>query len=794
MSTDTGDYETRVCFTMPPKTQSSGLERDIFRNKTDEATANYSWYDFSLPRLELHVALMFAVTQIFHFSLKRYGVPLFTSQLIAGLIFSEAILGEEISTKLMTKDSIQVLGAIGTFGYSFFLFLIGVKTDPAMITRASKRASFVGVLSVLAPLLCILPIIPLSQFEGIDKISEVDTLFILPCYALTAFPVITVLLSDMKILNSELGRICHSSALTGDIFSMFILVASGMLKYLLLIDKANSLIFIGSAIAFFAIVLLVLRPAMSMVVRYTPEGKPVSQTFVYLIIIAFLACVSLINRWHRVFSLLAPYVLGLAVPHGPPLGSHLVDKFDSMIQNLFVPLFVTGCAMRVKSINIFKDSLIMVNSAIAIVALLVKFLVCFLPQLYSKMPMKDALALALIMCSKGIVELAAFAFLIDVKLIDQNVFGFMFFVITFMASFVPLAVKCLYDPSRKYAGYNKRNVMGLRPNSELPIVAVIHVPDNVGSIINLLDVSCPTKDNPMTVDVLHLIKLSGQAAPIFISHQKKRNLISCNSYSQNLIISFNKFQGNNWGAVSVNFYTAVSPPNLMHDDICTLALDKLASLVILPFHRRWYMNGSIESNCNHIRTLNARVLEKAPCSVGILVDRGNMRRAMMPSDSSSSHDHDDLPSYNVALVFLGGNDDREALTFAKRMVQDTRISLTVLHLTANDNNQPSANKHWDDMRDSEVLRDVKTNGYINYMHKEVADGHETTMIIRSMVNNFKLIIVGRRDKLESQQTSGLIGWSEFPELGVLGDLFASVDYSGRCSVLVVQQQETVVGI
>ncbi|KAK3219947.1 hypothetical protein Dsin_013917 [Dipteronia sinensis] len=593
MSTNTGYYETRVCFPLPPKTQSSGLERHIFRNKTDEATANYSWYDFSLPRFELHVALIFAVTQIFHFSLKRFGVPLFTSQLIfydlqlwlrncvdlfelGRLIFSEAILGEEISTKLMTEDSIQVLGTIGTFGYSFFLFLIGVKTDPAMITRASKRASFVGVLSVLAPLLCILPIILLSQ------ISEVDTLFILPCYALTAFPVITVLLSDMKILNSELGRICHSSALTGDILSMFLIVASGMLKYGLSIDKANSLFVIGSAIAFFAIVLLVLRPAMSMVVRYTPEGKPVSQTFVYLIIIAFLAYVSL-NRWHRVFSLLAPYVLGLAVPNGPPLGSHLVDRFDSMIQNLFVPLFVTGCAMRVKSIDIFKDSLIMVNSAIAIVALLVKFLVCFLPQLYSKMPMNDALALALIMCSKGIVELAAFAFLIDLKLIDQNVYGFMFFVIIFTASFVPLVVKRLYDPSRKYAGYNKRNLMGLRPNSELPIVAVIHVPDNVGSIINLLEVSCPTKDNPMTVDVLHLIKLSGQAAPIFISHQKKKTF-SGNSYSQNLIISFNKFQGNNWGAVSVNVHTAVSPPSLMHDDICTLALEKLASLVILPFH------------------------------------------------------------------------------------------------------------------------------------------------------------------------------------------------------------------
>ncbi|TXG68861.1 hypothetical protein EZV62_003796 [Acer yangbiense] len=778
MSIIGNETQIRVCLKLPPNVQSAGLWPSIFRtNKTDEAPANYSWQDYSLPMLELHITLIFAVTQIFHFSLRRFGVLLLTSQLLTGMILSEAILGEKNSAKMMTKESIQVFGSIGSFGYSFFLFLIGVKTDPGMIIRASKRASFVGVLSVLAPLLCTLPIVLLCrQFnKGTDRISEVkSTLSLLPFYVSTSFPVITVVLSDMKILNSELGRICQSSALTGDMFSVLVIIANGVLKAWPESDKYNFLRFLGSVFAFFVIVLLVLRPAMTMMVRYTPEGNPVNQAFVYAVIFGFLICISL-TKWNRVFRLLAPYVFGLAVPHGPPLGSDLVNKFDSMVHNLFLPLFVTGCAMRFKSFNIFKDPLVTFNAAIIIVALLVKFAVCFLPHLYNKMPMMDALALALIMCSKGIVEMAGFTYLVDAKIIDQNLYGFMYFVIIFLASFVPLAVKRLYDPSRKYAGYNKRNLMGLRPNMELPIVAVIHVSDNVDSIINLLEASWPTKDNPMTVDVLHLIKLSGQATPIFISHQKNRTL-SGNSYSENLIVSFNNFQGKNWGAVSVNVYTAISPPSLMHDDICTLAFDKLASLVILPFHRRW-------------------VLEKAPCSVGILVDRGNMRRAtMMPPDSSSSPDHNDLPSYNVALVFLGGNDDREALTFAKRMAQDTRNSLTVLHLTANDNTQPSANKHWDDMQDSEVLRDVKTNGYINYMHKEVADGHETAMIIRSMVNNFNLIIVGRRDKLESQQTSGLIEWSEFPELGVLGDLFASVDYSGRCSVFVVQQQETVVGM
>ncbi|MCI69729.1 cation/H(+) antiporter 4-like [Trifolium medium] len=66
--------------------------------------------------------------------------------------------------------------------------------------------------------------------------------------------------------------------------------------------------------------------------------------------------------------------------------------------------------------------------------------------------------------------------------------------------------------------------------------------------------------------------------------------------------------------LQVSTYTAVSPPRLMHDDICYLVLDKLASIIILPFHLRWSEDGSVESADENIRSLNTKVLERAPCS------------------------------------------------------------------------------------------------------------------------------------------------------------------------------------
>jgi hypothetical protein len=103
---------------------------------------------------------------------------------------------------------------------------------------------------------------------------------------------------------------------------------------------------------------------------------------------------------------------------------------------------------------------------------------------------------------------------------------------------------------------------------------------------------------------------------------------------------------------------------------------------------------------------------------------------------------------------------------------------------------------WDKMLDSEVLKDLKYSTsageeYIVYMEEMVSDGPETAMRLREIVDEYDLFIVGRRYNVESPLTIGFDEWSEFPELGVMGDMLASTDFNGRCSVLVVQQQMTV---
>ena len=89
------------------------------------------------------------------------------------------------------------------------------------------------------------------------------------------------------------------------------------------------------------------------------------------------------------------------------------------------------------------------------------------------------------------------------------------------ASIVPIMVRRLYDPSRKYAGYQRRNVIDLKPNAELRILACIHRPDHITATVDLLETIHPTREKPLAVHALHLIELIGRASPIFISQDRK---------------------------------------------------------------------------------------------------------------------------------------------------------------------------------------------------------------------------------------------------------------------------------
>ncbi|XVF16161.1 hypothetical protein REPUB_Repub10bG0007700 [Reevesia pubescens] len=146
-------------------------------------------------------------------------------------------------------------------------------------------------------------------------------------------------------------------------------------------------------------------------------------------------------------------------------------------------------------------------------------------------------------------------------------------------------------------------------------------------------------------------------------------------------------------------------------------------------------------------------------------------------------------SYNVAVVFFGGADDREALTLGARMAGLPNINLTLIRIQY-DGNLPDTFMEGS-ILDNEILNKFRSNISENfcakYKEELVSEGAETASVLRTLKNQYELVVVGRRHYDMSPLLSGLIEWNENKELGVIGDLLASSDFLGNTTILVVQQ-------
>ncbi|KAK7280823.1 hypothetical protein RIF29_08335 [Crotalaria pallida] len=667
----------------------------------------------------------------------------------------------------------DIISSISSLGYVFFIFLTGVQMDFTLPMKTGKKPWAFALIGLLTPLIIGYPLLRIFEGKiGIGFGLDYDDIYIaLLTNSVTMFAVIASLLNELQIQNSELGRLALSTALVMDIMSI-IVTSNVVLKYTAT-NIFSAFYKFASLLSMAILIPLVCRPTMYWIIKHTPEGRPVRTIYLHMII-----TLVLILGWCSVqigqdFTLGA-FILGLSVPEGLPLGTALVKKLQFFGNHFLLPIFVSTSVMGVaifKDLEDYENNFLKTVSYIIIFTHLIKIVSCFIPAIYSRMPIKDALALSLILNCKGVVEIGIYCNLYEARIISNGAYSVMIISVMIIASIVQLSVKFLYDPSRKYGGYQRRNMINLKPYSELKIVACIHKLHHISPITDILDLCCPTSEHPIIVDALHLIELVGSSLPLFIKHGRYRKN---SSYSDAVILAFDIYEHENVGTTIIHTYTAISPFHLMYEDVCNLALEKVASIVFLPFHKRWTSDGSIEFDDKNIRTLNKKVLEISPCSVGILVTRAGIN---LIRESSITR---------LAMIFLSGKDDREGLCLAKRASRNQRIQLIVYHLM---NEGKDYRDEDEKLHDNAILRDIDM-GMQNVTYQKIIlnDGPKTASFLHDIVNEHDYFIVGRTHDINLPQIQGLSDWSEFPELGAIGDYLASPDLKTSASVLVVQQQ------
>ncbi|EEF46025.1 monovalent cation:proton antiporter, putative [Ricinus communis] len=357
---------------------------------------------------------------------------------------------------------------------------------------------------------------------------------------------------------------------------------------------------------------------------------------------------------------------------------------------------------------------------------------------------------------------------------------------TLMTGICTPLIGILYNPTRPYMVNKRRTIQHSPPGSDLRIVVCINDKESVVSLIDLLEVSYPTTTGPFAVYALHLVELVGRATPALIDHEKSGGP-SRHADHEAIHNALKRYQQARKDSVKVRFFTVFTVKRTMYQDICKLALLNKASLIILPYERRNLESGTGTEIVGHgrgMQSISSNVIAHAPCSVGILVDKGNTHNTIMVRPfRHSSHQ-------KFVVLFLGGPDSREALTYADRMARNPDVYLTVVRfLSHNNTGDDEIEKKLDDGIVTWFWVKNESNERVGYKEVVVKNGEETIAAIQAFNDDDNdLWIVGRKQGINPRILDGLSNWSENLELGVIGDYIASFDFGSAASVLVMHQQ------
>ncbi|KAI3966269.1 hypothetical protein MKX01_027437 [Papaver californicum] len=774
--------------------------------------ANFNRYDFELnplPNLALQVAVLLLTPRLVHAVLSRFHIPLFVSQILGGLLFTGTFLGyqfigahPELGKKgggvgiqffIFPKDRMQVLDTLAHFSSTFFLFKVGVQMDPKMLKTSGVRTYVIG----LGCFVCSILVGGFLSFMLKDnnisdlKVAEGNFGFrssmrILDLFSLVSFPVIAYMLTELNILNSDLGRLAlHVAAVAN--FLHFLVQAYKIIHNVWASTKSSDSSILLVMVGLFIFIVFIVRPAALWIVKNTPEGKPVKESYISLIMILVLVC-GLASEYCGFYVMDGAFFLGLAIPDGPPLGTTIVDKLDYMITNFLMPLHMVlvifGCTLG-------------------------KIIGVFIPAVFLGVPIQESFLLGLIMNLKGIVEASILNIWLDSENAKEVFYAantLMSLAMILIAAVVTPLVKYLYDPSTKYLTYKRRSILQSKENkTDFRVLVCVHTQDDVPSIIRILEASNPTKFSPLTIYILHLVELVGRASPLLITHPQHRIATSSNtSKSERIINAFQQMEDRYLNLVSIQAFTTISPYASMHNDICSMSAEKRTALVIFPFCRQDAISlrdDLARPNISNraIKTLLQNLLRNTPCSVGILIDGNNYQ-------TQSICFVPDRP-YRVIVLFFGGPDDREALAFAMNMIHHPSVYVTLVRFYGPESlSSEGAINYYDesisiDMERHKFLDDELVDHFrINTMHDdtlmykevEVKDGAETIWAIRSLREDFDLMVVGRQQITDSIIISGLdTEWAECEDLGAVGDMVTSPDYGAEGSILIIHQRQDI---
>ncbi|CAH0018252.1 unnamed protein product [Clonostachys rhizophaga] len=388
----------------------------------------------------IQAGLILITCHLLHWPLAKIRQPRVIAEVVGGIILGPSVMGRIPGFKnaIFPTESLPGLSLVANLGLVLYLFLIGMETNVRFLISNWRIASAVAVGGLALPfgLGCALAWGLYHQFRDEEGLVHIEfstyMLFIGVAIAITAFPVLCRILTELNLLSTTAGIITLSAGVANDVIGWILLA--------LCVTLANagngltSLYILLCCLGYLLLLLYVIKPLLYRFIKWMGnlETGP-SQSVIALILLVALASAFFtgIIGVHPIFG---GFMVGLIVPRDNGFALKVTEKLEDVIGALFLPLYFTLSGLKT-NLGLLDNGITWgYVFAVTLTAFFSKIIGATLAARFSGIVWRESFTIGALMSCKGLVELIVLNIGLQAKILSTRTFT-IFVVMALLTTF-----------------------------------------------------------------------------------------------------------------------------------------------------------------------------------------------------------------------------------------------------------------------------------------------------------------------------------------------------------------------